>query len=52
MPDAPDPLDQRVIDAPKKRRHSARRQIIEWIVVILAAALTAFGLRAQVVQAF
>lgn len=37
---------------PPGRRHGRKRQIIEWVVVIVAAAVTAVTLRAQVVQAF
>ena len=55
MPDDSTPLDERAPETPVKRRHrprSRRRQLIEWVIVIVAAAMTAVVLRAEVVQAF
>ncbi|HVE95169.1 MAG TPA: signal peptidase I [Acidimicrobiales bacterium] len=52
MPEETVLLDKRGSGRRQKRPHSRRRQVIEWVVVIVAAVLTAVVLRAQVVQAF
>lgn len=52
MPEETLPLDERGSGRRRKRPHSRRRQVIEWVVVIVAAVLTAVVLRAEVVQAF
>jgi len=46
------PLDARGSVREPGRGHSRRRQVIEWTIVIVAAVLTAVGLRTYVVQAF